>query len=89
VIARRCTKAHFLHGLCVSLCNCVWITGAHVAFFDTYVVRHASEAQMMSSMPFGGRVMMLLTGPVIGVVSGLILGLFAFIASRFVKPQTA
>jgi hypothetical protein len=33
--------------------------------------------------------MMLVTGPFIGVISGLILGLFAFIASKLVKrtPQ--
>jgi len=29
--------------------------------------------------------MMLIVGPVIGVVSGLVLGLFAFIASKLVK----
>jgi hypothetical protein len=85
VIARRCTQKHFLHGLCVSLVNSVWITAAHVAFFDTYIARHEREAAMSASMS-SPRLTMLAMGPVVGLVSGLVLGLFAFMASRFVKP---
>jgi uncharacterized membrane protein len=33
--------------------------------------------------------MMLLMGPVVGLISGLVLGLLAFVASRFVKPAAA
>jgi uncharacterized membrane protein len=32
---------------------------------------------------------MLVVGPVIGVISGLIIGFFAFIASKIVKPKQA
>jgi uncharacterized membrane protein len=41
---------------------------------------------MMATMPLpdSPRLMMLLTGPVVGIISGLILGLFAFVASKFV-----
>jgi uncharacterized membrane protein len=38
-------------------------------------------------MPDSPRLMMLMTGPVIGLISGLILGLFAFIASKIVKEK--
>jgi uncharacterized membrane protein len=30
--------------------------------------------------------MMIVTGPIVGVVSGCVLGLFAWIASKLVKP---
>jgi hypothetical protein len=42
---------------------------------------------MMASMslPDSPRLMMALTGPVIGVVSGLVLGLFAVVASTLVR----
>jgi uncharacterized membrane protein len=33
------------------------------------------------------KLMMLITGPIIGLASGLILGLFAFIASRILKKS--
>jgi hypothetical protein len=88
VIARSRTDRHFVHGLCVSLVNSVWITGAHVAFFDTYLANHAREAAMSATMS-SPRLMMVGMGPVVGLVSGLVLGLFAYVASRFVKPATA
>jgi hypothetical protein len=87
VIARRAPGRPFLHGFLVSLVNSAWITGAHVLFFESYVARHAAEAAMMSRMPLPPRLMMLLTGPFVGVVSGLVLGLFAFVASRFLKRR--
>ena len=89
IIARRAPGKYFLHGLCVSLLNSVWITGAHVLLFDAYVARHAAEAAMAKDFPLGPRVMMLVTGPVIGLLSGLVLGLFAFISAKIMKPAPA
>jgi len=90
-IARRVAGRHFLHGFLVSLANSVWITGAHLLLFDSYLARHAEEAAMLERMPMpdSPRLMMLLTGPLIGVVSGVVLGLFAFVASKLVKPAVA
>jgi hypothetical protein len=88
IIARRCTHRYFLHGFLVSIVNSVWITAAHVLLADAYLARHAREAAMMSNMPMSSpRLAMLLTGPVVGVVSGVVLGLFAFIASRLMKTR--
>jgi hypothetical protein len=86
-IARQHGSRHFVHGLCVSLVNCVWITGAHIAFAATYLANHPDEAAMLASMPMpdSPRLMMLMTGPVIGVISGIVLGGFAWIAGKFVK----
>ena len=86
ILARRGVDKPFLHGLCVSLANCVWVTGSHVLFYDTYLANHPAEAAMTATMPLPGRVMMLVMGPVIGVVSGIVLGLFSWIASKIVKP---
>ena len=33
LIAKKAPGKYFLHGFCVSLVNCVWITGAHIAHF--------------------------------------------------------
>ena len=86
LIARFAPGKHFLHGLAVSGVNCLWITSAHVLFFDTYAAGHADEMAASASMPFPPRVAMLVVGPVIGLISGCFLGLFAFIASKFIKP---
>ena len=91
IIAKKLTHKHFLHGLLVSIVNSVWITSAHVLLFNQYVANHPKEAGMMSSMPMpdSPRLMMACMGPIFGIVSGLVLGLFALIASKFVKPSLA
>jgi hypothetical protein len=87
LIATRATGRYFRHGLFVGIANSVWITATHVALFDAYVARHPKEVAMMASMPLPThpRLMMALTGPVIGVLSGLVLGVFAIVASKLVK----
>ncbi len=87
IIAKLAARKYFLHGLLVSLVNSVWITAVHIFLFDTYRLRHPQEIEMMSKMPLheSPTLMMLITGPVIGLISGCVLGLFAFIASKLVK----
>lgn len=88
VIAKSSPGMHFLHGLLLGLANSVWITAAHILLFDQYLARHGREAAMMNSMPLSGspKLMMGIVGPVVGLISGVILGLFAFVAGKLVKP---
>ncbi len=83
-IATRAGGRYFLHGLLVGVCNSVWITSIHVMLFEQYMASHPEQAQMMTSMPLADspRLMMAVTGPIIGVVSGAVLGLFA-VAGRW------
>ena len=93
IIAKQCTGKYFLHGFYVSLANCVWVTSVHAILFNDYIARHQEEFIMMCSMPVmpeHPRRMMLIVGPIIGIISGIVLGLFAWIASMLVKkPQAA
>lgn len=89
VIARRVERRHYLHGLMVGIVNSVWMTAAHVAFADTYLARHPTEAALAAGSPFSPRVWIVLTGPVIGVLSGVVLGLFARVAARFLRRRPA
>src|SRR4051794_2530993 len=79
VIAKRCSGKYFLHGLMVSMVNSVWITAAHIILFSTYIANHPQEATMMEKMPMfaSAKVTMAIIGPVVGLVSGIILGLFS------------
>ena len=87
LIAKRSAGMRFVHGLLVGLVNSVWITLAHILFFDAYVARHAQEAAMMQNSPLhvSPRLMMAITGPVVGLLSGVILGVFALVAGKLVK----
>jgi uncharacterized membrane protein (UPF0136 family) len=84
LIVMNCTNRYFLHGFLVSLANCVWITVVHAIYFHTYMAHHAEMANKMADMPMADHPLrlMTLTGIFIGIISGLVLGLFAFIASK-------
>jgi len=87
LIAKSRRDQYFLHGMFVSLVNCVWIVSAHLLLANAYLANHAPEAEMLKSMPgIPLRLMMVVTGTVIGVTSGLVLGLFSWVASKLVKP---
>jgi len=92
-IAKYAPGKYFLHGLMVSIFNSVWITAAHAAFFDQYIATHPEFLQATAGLPpdLAGhpRRMMLPIGAISGVLFGIILGIFAFVASRIVNRNTA
>lgn len=90
-IAKFAGGKNFLHGFLLGLANCVWITGAHVLLSERYLAGHAQEAAAMGQGPLAShpREMMLIVGPLIGIVSGVIIGLLALAAGKLVKTPSA
>jgi len=84
LIAGTAPARAFAHGVGVGVLNSIWITGVHEALFETYMSTHPQEAAMTASMPFGNhpRLLMAIIGPCIGIISGVVLGLFALGAVR-------
>jgi hypothetical protein len=93
IIAKVCTGSYFLHGFLVSIVNCVWVTGAHMIFHASYMAHHPSMAASYDNVPASlkihPRLGMIIVGACAGIISGLVLGLFAFIASKIVKKKAA
>ena len=88
IIAKSCAKNYFLYGFLVSMANSVWIVIAHIYFYNAYVHNHPDMATMGANMHILAthpRLLMLITGPVFGAIFGIFQGLFAFIASKFIK----
>ena len=87
IIAKKANGQYFLHGFLVALGNCVWITIVHLLLFRFYFLHHPHMVEMMRGMPLTNhpRLMMVITSPIIGVISGCVLGLFAFFAAKMVK----
>jgi hypothetical protein len=81
-IARYAPQRPFMHGLMVGVVNGVWMTSGHIFFFNEYAARHQSEMEAFASAPLPPRAMMLIIGPIIGVVSGAVLGLLSILAAR-------
>ena len=90
LIAKHAPGKHFLYGLMLGIANSVWITGAHLLLFDAYLAHHAREAEMMKSMPMPlpPRLLMAIVGPCVGVVSGVVIGLFALVAAWLVRRRS-
>ena len=91
MIARACATGRFVHGLLLGLANCVWITAAHVLLFGQYLAHHAQESAMLAKtpLPTHPRLMMAIGGPIIGLISGIIIGLFALVAGKLMKSNPA
>ena len=91
-IARHAPGRYFLHGFLVSVVNGIWVTIAHVSLFYAYIATHPEYIQMTETLPPAlaahPRRMMLVIGPITGVFFGLLLGLFSWVASRFIKSSS-
>jgi len=91
VIARSRPDRAFVHGLLVGILNSVWITCAHIVLFDQYIAKHPNEAAMMKSMPMPAspRLMMAVVAPIIGVITGVVIGILAYLAVKLLKTKTS
>jgi hypothetical protein len=92
LIARFAQGKYFLHGFMVSIINSVWITLAHASMFYAYSANHPEFMQMVEGLPPAlsshPRRLMFLIGPISGIIFGLILGLFAWVASLLVRRMS-
>ncbi len=91
LIAKYAPGKYFMHGFLVALVNCIWVTAAQVINFDTYVYNHPELHAMNAQMPWPDhpKRMMVLMAPLIGALSGVILGLFSYIAAKIMKRPKA
>jgi len=87
LVAKNASGRYFLHGFLISMVNSVWISSAHILFFDNYMKLNPEMWQMNMKMPMPEhpRMMMLMMALLFGAAFGIILGLFSFIASKIVK----
>ena len=94
VISRRAPGHHFWHGFGVGLLNWFWVTVTHVVLFETYVAHHPGETaarwtKALPALPVIGSIAATLRhydSPIPGA-SAVIIGLLAWLTSRFLKPR--
>src|ERR1043165_3896376 len=49
VVAKQAPGNYFLHGFLISMVNCIWVTSAHVIFFNDYIT---TNPEVLSFKPF-------------------------------------
>ncbi len=81
----------FFHGLLLGILNSVWVVLTHDAFLTRYLGGHPREVQMLNmvhsaGLPVGPRLIMSFTGVTVGVLEGVVIGVFAIVAGMMVKP---
>ena len=91
MITRSAPGRYFLHGIYLGLLNCVWVTAAHVLLFHTYWVNHPQMAEMSQKMFLADhpRRQMVAFGPVIGAISGILIGLIAVLMAGLGSKKAA
>jgi hypothetical protein len=89
VIARQVRAHVFWHGFLLGIVNSVWVTGAHLIFFHRYLVGHPQEAAMMISAQVAvpPKLLMATVGPAIGIISGVVIGVLAYLVARTLKSE--
>lgn len=85
MVAQQAPGKHFLHGFLISMVNCIWVTSAHIIFFEDYAASHPEAMEVSAKMTTHPRMMMAIMGPIFGAVMGLVLGLFCFIAAKIAR----
>lgn len=89
IIAKSAYNNFFLHGFFLGIANYLWMALIHFVLFTKYIYLHGHEAEMMTKLPrfASPRVMILIYVPLIGVASGIIIGLFSFLASKVFRSE--
>ena len=91
LIAKNARRKYFLHGFLIGLANCVWVTSIHIRLSVTYLAHHPVEsAQYLKMHIQSGATInqcILITGTVAGIISAVVLGLFANVAAGIIKKM--
>lgn len=87
VVASQCSGKFFLSGFIIGIFNCCWVTPVHIIFKDDYLKLNPDMVEMMKTMPLASNPLaqQLFIGSLAGIISGIVLGLFCWIAAKIMK----
>jgi hypothetical protein len=73
-IAKNATGKYSLHGFLVSVLNGVWISINHASFYSLYIKNNPEMLEGFANLPpsISPRLMVLVMGPVVGAICGVI-----------------
>ena len=82
-IAKYAPERYFVHGLCVGLVASLWVSLAHYALADRYLAIHGRVLALVPPVA-SPPVLMALAGGAAGIAASLVLGLYAWVNSKYV-----
>jgi drug/metabolite transporter (DMT)-like permease len=89
IIAWAAPRRRFLHGFLAGALAGIAAPAVQAAMFRTYLVRNPELSASLNQIPgdLDPRLFFLATAPVIGALSGLVLGILSWIAGRLIGPR--
>lgn len=89
VIARSMESDFFVHALLASILAGLFVGIIHAAFINSYIAHNAQLNSANAMMPKTShpRLLMVVLGPFIGAVTGVVAGLMAVAAGRIMKKK--
>lgn len=90
-IARRVERRVFLNGLLAGILAGLASPLVQVLFFDTYLRNNPDAVEAFQTLPAGlsPRTVVAVMGPVVALIYGLCLGLFAWVAGKALRRKPA
>ncbi len=87
VIAKNRDSDYFVHALLASVVAGFWVGVVHAAFINTFVAHNPELGAGLAKIPRTShpRLMMVVYGPFIGALAGVVAGVMAVVAGMFLK----
>jgi len=91
-IGKNTRQLRFLHGLLLGILNGVWAAVTHDVFLTRYLTLHPvavetiAKAQSANAV-LSPRAILSVTAVVLGLLGGIVVGVFAIVAGMMVKPK--
>ena len=88
-LARNIDGDYFVHALLASLLAGLWAGTIHAVFINAYVAHNPALQSEYAVLPKGThpRLMMIMMGPFYGAIRGVVAGLLAVAAGKFMKRK--
>lgn len=85
VLIKKLKRRYFLHGFTAGFLAAVFATSIQIIFYSTYLHNNPNFNQQLSKLPqsFDMRHFFILIVPMIGIISGLTLGIITLVVSLF------
>jgi hypothetical protein len=90
-IGTKTRASRFLHGLVLGVINNLWFVAVDDLFLNSYLVSHPRGVHLVewaqSTYHWSPRAVMSVTGMMLGLGFGLVLGVFSMIAGMMTRPR--
>ncbi len=89
ILIKKLNRRYFLHGFTAGFLAAVFATSIQIIFYSTYLQNNPNLKEQLNQLPqgFDLRHFFILIVPMIGIISGLTLGIITLVVSLFLHKS--